>query len=171
MTSDEDFNTLLLRQMSAFMETQKGVNTALAEVLQRNHSFEVEFGKLFRHNHAVTEGMIDIRAELAAIKSDASATKADVSAMKAELRTEFAALKSDLAMFRNEVLQRFSAMNLRFEELENISERHAVLVARVRQEATEHYNEILNAIQLGTVNRADIRSIEDRLSALEARLA
>jgi predicted nucleic acid-binding Zn-ribbon protein len=160
VAKDDEFQTRLLRHLTSMLESQRGLNAKLAEAIDRTGSFDKEVTKLTRHINALREEIIEVRTDSAGIRTSLGGVQSEV-----------ATLRSDLANFRSETAQRFNALSIRLDELENASERNSDLIKEIKIDAMSHYNEILNAVQSGTINGADIRDLDERIRNVERRLA
>ena len=80
-------------------------------------------------------------------------------------------MRSEVSGFRSDVTTRLDAVVARLTELENMVERSASEPRGARSEIVSMQNEVLNAVQAGTMGEGDIRQLKARLSELERRLA
>lgn len=174
MAREEEFETRLLRHLTSMLESQRGLNNKFADAIERTSSFDKEIAKLTRLFFTLKEEMIDVRSEISGLKIDLGAVRSDIAGVKADVsgvKADISGVKAELSSFRAETAERLGALSIRIDEVETGLERNSDLLRETRIEAVSHYNEILNAVQAGTVNGADIRDLDARVQSLERRMA
>lgn len=91
--------------------------------------------------------------------------------LETKTQLELASMRSEISSLRSDVVARFDAVGIRFDELEQRGDVNTVEIRAARSEVVAQQNEILNVLQAGLSNMADVNEVRDRVHELEKRIA
>lgn len=137
--------------LEAVIEGQKRSANQLAAFATRYDFLESSYERLSRQIIRLQESQADI---LAGLRSDIQTHAGEIQ----KLNTEIQRLNS-----------RLDAVLLRLDDMETRIDRLSDDVRSSRTELVGQYNEILNAVQAGTLNKADINDLTEGVAELERR--
>ncbi|KAB0679261.1 hypothetical protein [Aureimonas leprariae] len=135
--------------LEAVIEGQKRSANQLAAFATRYDFIESSYDRLARQINRLQEGQIEIVAELR--KHDA----------------EFQRLYGE----SQRLSSRLDAMLQRLDEMDTRIDRLSDDIRSLRVELVGQYNEILNAVQAGTLNKVEIADLTERVEQLERQFA
>jgi tetrahydromethanopterin S-methyltransferase subunit G len=75
-----------------------------------------------------------------------------------------------MTSLRSDVAARFDAVGTRFDELDHRADQDTAELRETRSEIVAQQNEILNALQAGLSNTADVNDLKERVEELERRI-
>lgn len=135
----------LLPTLEALIGLQKRLLTSISTFTDRFDRLDTEVVKLNRQG---------------------SKTQSDMTS----LRSDMTSLRSEMTGLRSDVAARFDAVGTRFDELEHRADQNAAELRETRSEIIAQQNEMLNALQAGLSNMAEVNDLKERFEELERRI-